>query len=256
MIELKEIHFAYGACEVIRGLSMSVGSGEIVGILGPNGAGKSTLIRLAAGLIEAQRGTVTLEGRWVGALSARELASQVAVVPQQNVVPFAFTAFEVVLMGRSPHLSFFGFESARDIEIAREAMEATDCIEFASRDINELSGGERQRVFLARAIAQGPRLLLLDEPATFLDIRHQIALHKLLAKLNREKGLTIVSAMHDLNMASLFCDRIIMLKKGRILCDGAPGKIMSPENISAVFDAEILVGRDDLTGRPFCRPRV
>lgn len=253
MISLSNIYFSYGTSDVLRGISMTVGSGEIVGVLGPNGAGKSTLIKLMAGLIKAQNGDVIIDGRQIDAISTRELARHMAVVPQQNIVPFAFTSLQIVLMGRSPHISFLGFESARDIEIARKAMRQTDCLEFASRDINELSGGERQRVFLARAIAQGPKILLLDEPTTFLDIRHQIELNKQLKILNRE-GVTIISAMHDLNMASIFCDRIVMLKEGRVFCDGHPNEVMTSENIRSVFGAEVIVTRDENLGRPICMP--
>lgn len=253
MISLSNIYFSYGASDVLRGVSMNVGSGEIVGVLGPNGAGKSTLIKLMAGLIKAQNGDVIIDGRQIDAIPARELARHMAVVPQQNIVPFAFTSFQIVLMGRSPHISFLGFESARDIEIAREAMRQTDCLGFAARDINELSGGERQRVFLARAVAQGPKILLLDEPTTFLDIRHQIELNRQLKILNRD-GVTIISAMHDLNMASIFCDRIVMLKEGRVFCDGHPNEVMTSENIRFVFSAEVVVTRDENLSRPLCRP--
>jgi iron complex transport system ATP-binding protein len=161
---------------------------------------------------------------------------------------------EVVLMGRTPHLPIFGFESRRDIEIARDAMRKTDCLGLASRDINALSGGERQRVILARALAQEPRILLLDEPTTFLDIRHQIELHRLLKSLNRDGSLTIVIAMHDLNLASAFCDRIVILKEGRIAASGLPRDVINAGTMRDVFEASVKVGIDADTGLPYCIP--
>lgn len=235
ILKLNDVSFSYGKIPVLRDISLEVNRGEVLGILGPNGAGKSTLIKLMAGILAAKSGGITVRGKGIHTMNARERAQNIAVVPQVNLIPFAFTSMEVVLMGRASRLPVFGFESKRDIEIAEEAMRRTDCIEFAPRAIGALSGGERQRVILARAFAQETPVVLLDEPTTFLDIRHQIELHKFLTEQNAAKKLTIISAMHDLNLAAAFCHRVVLIKDGRILADGSPAEIMTPENIQNVF---------------------
>ncbi|MFH0799142.1 MAG: heme ABC transporter ATP-binding protein [Pseudomonadota bacterium] len=253
-LKIEDIHFAYGEEDVIRGVSFEMAPSEIVGILGPNGAGKSTLIKLMAGLFKARSGEATLGGEDLHRMPAAERAREIAFVPQESHIPFSFTAMEVVLMGRSPHLPLLGFESRRDIAIAHEAMEKTDCLKFAPRDINSLSGGERQRVILARALAQEPKLLFLDEPTTFLDIRHQIELHRLFSSLSRKGGLAIAAAMHDLNLAAAFCDRLIVLKEGRITAAGKPRDVITSSTIFEAFGARVLVGSHPSTGTPYCIP--
>lgn len=251
MIALSDIHFSYGKYDVLKGISLGAKNGEIVGILGPNGAGKSTLINIMAGILKARTGRVYLDGRPIGDLPRRAVARRIALVPQTTSVPFSFSALEVVLMGRTPHISMLGFESARDIAIAQNAMAETDCLAFADRNINALSGGERQRVFLARALAQEPRLLLLDEPTTFLDIGHQAELLRLLKKQNRERGTAIIAAMHDLNLAGAFCDRIILIRAGAVCADGIPPKVITEGNIAKVFGATAKIAINEHSGKPY-----
>ena len=249
-----DVRFAYGDAEVLRGVSLAIDPGEIVGIVGPNGAGKSTLLRLLAGLLAPRGGSVLLGDRPVAGIRPAELARIAAFVPQESRFPFPFRALELVLMGRAAHLPAFGFESRGDVAIARAAMERTDCAAFAGRPIDELSGGERQRVILARALAQEPRILLLDEPTAFLDIRHQVGLHRALAEDSRRRGTTVVAAMHDLNLAAAFCRRIVMLADGAVAADGSPADVFTAETVRAVFGADVAVGRDEATGRPYCLP--
>lgn len=253
-LKISDVHFGYGGAEVLKGISLDLDRGEIVGILGPNGAGKSTLVKVMAGLLRPMRGIASLEGESIHDMRANERARRIAVVGQDWQIPFPFGALEVVLMGRAPHLPVLGLESRRDIEIAREAMERTDCWQFADRDINSLSGGERQRVFIARALAQEPEILLLDEPTTFLDIKHQISLHSLLKKLNQENGITIVTAMHDLNLAAVFCERIAILKDGAIATTGSPSDVITADTIFRTFGARVRVIMDNETGLPLCMP--
>lgn len=236
MISISNLNFSYGSSQVIKNITSNINEGEVVGVLGPNGAGKSTLIKLLSGLLKPTSGQVLLNNFSINKISHKDRAKKIAVVSQENNIPFAFKSIEVVLMGRTPHLPAIGFESARDLDVAKNAMTKTDSHQFASRNIRELSGGERQRVILARALAQESKILLLDEPTTFLDIRHQIEFYKLLRDENHERGLTIVSAMHDLNIASTFCDRLILLKNGQVLADGRPSEIITEEIIRKLFD--------------------
>lgn len=253
-LTLTDVRFAYEQAEVLAGVSLAIRPGEVVGIVGPNGAGKSTLLKLMAGLLAPQGGEIRLGDRPLGSIRPGERAKLAAFVPQESRFPFAFRALELVLMGRAPHLPAFGFESQRDVAIARAAMAKTDCEAFAARPIDALSGGERQRVILARALAQETPLLLLDEPTAFLDIRHQAGLHRILAEENRRRGTTIVAAMHDLNLAAAFCSRIVMLAGGRVAADGSPASVFTAPIIRAVFDTEVAVGHDEATGRPYCLP--
>lgn len=244
MLEISNLKFAYGNRFEMDVESMRITEGEIVGIIGPNGSGKSTLIKLMCGTLKPDAGAVKVDGRPLGSISPRQVAKKIAVVPQTNFIPFSFSALQVVLMGRTAHLPLFGFESHGDIEIAKGAMKETDCLEFASCPVNELSGGERQRVLIARALAQEAQILILDEPTTFLDLKHQIELHRLLKALNKDRGMTIVSAMHDLKLAAAFCNRVVMLKSGRVWADGEPGKVISAHTIESVFG--VRVGVDGL----------
>lgn len=255
-LRFDSVSFGYRATPIFDALGISFGEGEWTAILGPNGTGKTTLLRLASGSLRPTGGRVTLFGRSLSAVPPRERARILAVVPQETHLIFEFTVEEVVLMGRSPHLGLFGLESARDRAIARTAMQRTDVVQLGSRPFRALSGGERQRVVLARALAQDPRVLLLDEPTAHLDLRHQLALYEILARLNRESRLTLVVASHDINLAARYCDRVVLLHEGKVVADGAPEAVLEKAVLRAVYGIDVAVRVDPLTGRPFVVPIV
>ena len=255
MIELSNISFSYEeGHNVLKHISLKIGKGEFVGVLGPNGSGKTTLLKIISSVLKPQKGYLTLDGKRLESVRHKDRAKFIAVVAQETSIPFSFSALEVVLMGRAPYLPLFGFEKKEDIAVAKSAMEATDILNFAGRNIQELSGGERQRVIVARALAQQPRLILLDEPTTYLDIKHQMDLYRLMKKRNIEDGLTVITVLHDINLASTFCDRIIFLKDGRTVADGTPKDVINYAKIKEVFDTEVYVGINDLTGMPYYVP--
>ena len=253
-LRFESVSFAYDRAVVFAGLDLEVAEGEIGAVLGPNGTGKTTLLRLASGALGPDRGRVEIFGRNAGAIAARERSRSVAVVPQESRPAFAFTALEVVRMGRAPHLGLLGIETARDEAVVREAMERTAVAPLATRPFLELSGGERQRVILARALAQEPRLLLLDEPTAFLDLKHRLAAYGLLVRLNRDCGITIVLASHDLDLAARFADRIVLLHGGAVVADGPPGDVLTREKLRLAYEVEAEIGRDPATGRPLVIP--
>ncbi len=249
-IEARDIHFEYDELPVLKGLSFTSAGGEILGVIGPNGSGKTTLLRIIDGICVPSRGTVLLDGIDVGAMTRREIAKSIAVVPQDSLMVFSFTVEETVMMGRAPHLGRLRFEGKEDIAIVRRAMERTGISRLAGRGINELSGGERQRVFIARALAQEPRIMLLDESAAFLDIKHLASFFELLRMLNREEGVTVMVVTHDINMASLYCDRVMLLKGGRIHVIGTPLQVITKENIEEVYETEVLIDSHPIAGLP------
>ena len=226
----------------------------MVALIGPNGSGKTTLLKLLSGALRPTAGEVRLEGRPLADLSARGRARRVAVVPQDTSMTFDFTVIETVLMGRTAYLGLFGVEGPEDLAATHEAMRRTGTLPFSARLLSHLSGGERQLVVIARALAQRPRLLLLDEPTAYLDIRHRLEIYGLLSRLNREEGLTIVTTSHDINLAARFCGRIILIKDGRVRADGAPAEVFRPEILSEVYETKLHVLADAATGIPFAVP--
>jgi iron complex transport system ATP-binding protein len=249
-LEIKGVDFSYFDGPVLEDINLSVGAGEMVGLLGPNGSGKTTLIKLASGILKPKRGEVRLEGDSLSHLSRRFIASNVAVVPQQFHMPFAFTASEVVMLGRTPFFKALAGESEADRRAVANSLELAGINELEERRFDELSGGERQKVILAMALAQQPKLLLLDEPTVHLDIAHQMEILELVRELNIERGLTVVAAMHDLNQASLYFDRLILLKEGKVWADGTPQQVLTEAGISQVFAASVRVEQHPLTGAP------
>ena len=247
-LELEGVSIAYDGREVVRGITLDAFPGEMVGLIGPNGSGKSSLIRAICRVVPAAGGRILLEGREVGQFSRRELARLVAVVPQNPYLPETFTALEIVLMGRNPHLGLLRYEGRQDYARCRWAMEATHCWHLSRRYMGEVSGGERQRVVIARALAQEPRVLLLDEPTANLDINHQLEVMELVRRLRQE--LVVLMAVHDLNLASQYCDRLAMLNGGTVFTQGTPGQVITRENIRAVYGAEVLVHPHPANGLP------
>lgn len=247
IIAVADATFTYDGDPVLRDLSCAIGRGEFVGIIGPNGTGKSTLLKLMSGYLRPTRGRVTIDGTPVERLSRAALGRLIGVVPQDTAVSLPFTVMEMVLLGRTPYGTGFAFEDARDLAAARRAMERTDTLPLAGRRVTELSGGERQRVILARALAQEPRILLLDEPAAFLDIRHEVEMYDLLRDLQRQ-GMTVVSVLHDLNIAALYCDRLVLLAGGRVARAGTPAEVITYQMLTEVYGTEVYVALNDVTG--------
>jgi iron complex transport system ATP-binding protein len=248
-IHTRELSFAYKDRTVLHAVSLSVESGDMVGITGPNGSGKTTLLKILSAVLRG-RGEVKLNGRNIHAYGRRELSRLFAVVQQEARVNFPYTAAEIVLMGRASYHSPFVLEGKEDLEVARASMELTDSLPLADRYLHELSGGEKQRVMIARALAQEPEILLLDEPSAFLDLKHQVQVFELLRRLNRERGLTVVAALHDLNLASLFFPRLIMLRDGRIYRDGSPSEVLTEKSIEEVYGIRVRVEHDPATEKP------
>ena len=213
----------------------------MVALIGPNGSGKTTLIKLAAGVLTPRHGEVLLDEVSLKSLSRREIARRMAVVPQYFSMPFAFTAGAVVMLGRTPFIRALAGETERDNSMVRRAMELTGIEQFSNRTFNELSGGERQKVILAMALAQEPKLLFLDEPTAHLDINHQVTILELIKGLNREQGVTVVGAMHDLNLAALYFDRLVLLKEGTIFTEGSPSAVLTEKTIRDVYGASVRI---------------
>ena len=258
LVELREVEFAYPAAGgpvprrpfAIRALSVTVEDGEIFGVIGPNASGKTTLIRLLSRVLVPARGEILIAGRPLGALARADVARDIAVVPQDVPQGFPYTVEELVLMGRYPHSPRRLFDSDDDREHAREALGATGVLDLRTERLDRLSGGERQRVMLARALAQRPRLLVLDEPTAHLDLRHQVECVGLLRRLNRESGLGIVLVSHDLNMAAEICDRLLLLDRGAAVGVGTPKVVLTEATLEAVYGCRIAVGTHSATGRP------
>lgn len=241
MLEIARLRVSYGERSVLRGIDLSVAAGEVVGLVGPNGCGKTTLLKAITRVIPWRSGEVLLEGAAASELSRGELARRVAVVPQNPVLPVGYTALDIALMGRTPHLSFLDQEGAADYERARDALDRLGVGELAERRVDELSGGERQNVVLARALAQDAPVLLLDEPTANLDIGHQIAVARLAQELARENGIAVLAAMHDLTLAALYCDRLALMADGVILAAGPPTDVLTVERIAQAYGAHVLV---------------
>jgi iron complex transport system ATP-binding protein len=261
-IEVEGLSFRYRATEgrgrmwTLDHLSFHVDAGEIFGIVGPNGSGKSSLLKILSNLLSAGEGDVRLGGLSLGKRSQTDVARLLAVVPQEYGQVFPFTVAETVLMGRFPHRTLrwwsmgIGDETANDLAHVHDAMVDTDVLSLADRLVSDLSGGERQRVMIARALAQEPNILLLDEPTAFLDINHQIDICSLIGRLRAERQLTVVLVSHDLNVASQYCDRVLMLKEGRLCRIGSPDETIRPDVLRMVYGCDVVVDAHPQTGRP------
>jgi iron complex transport system ATP-binding protein len=241
LLRVENICFAYNGRPTLVGVSLQAGSGEVVGLIGPNGSGKSTLLRLISGILRPHSGRIFLNGVPLEQLSRGELARHLAVVPQSPHLPEAFTAWELVLLGRTPHLRLLQAEGPRDAAVAREALETCGVWELAGHRLGELSGGEVQRIVIARALAQQPALLLLDEPTSHLDLNQQTAIMDLVAALAHERRLAVLAVSHDLNLAAQYCDRLIILKEGQVLFEGPPAEVITAANVAAAYGAEVCV---------------
>ena len=246
-IVARGVSFSVEAKRLLDQVDLQAARGQFVGLIGPNGAGKSTLLRAISSVLKIEQGAISLEGKDLHSLGAKRIASTLALVPQIAPYTQGFTTFELVLMGRYPHLGRLQVEGEDDDRIAREAMRLTETDGFAERTLDTLSGGERQRVFIARALAQEPRVMLLDEPTSNLDILHQLKILTLVRRLV-DNGLTAVAAIHDLNLAARFCDRLVVLAEGRVLAEGPAAEVLTPEAIEDAFGVRSEIHRDPATG--------
>ena len=249
-LEASYIHAAYYGEDVVAGLNLKVRSGDFIGIVGPNGSGKTSFLKTLSRALRPREGLVLLEGEDIYGLSARRVARELAMVPQESSMSFGFTSLEIVLMGRNPHLGRLQAAGADDLEIARQAMEKANVWHLADRPVTELSGGERQRVIIAQALAQDPGLLLLDEPTQHLDINHQLSLLQMLREMCAQ-GLAVVMVMHDINLASQYCHQIMVIRKGREFARGAPAEVLTSAVLYEVFGVGSIVTRHAVTKRPY-----
>lgn len=256
MLQVVSLTVSYGTRVVLHEVSLSVERGAVMGLIGPNGAGKSTLVRALSAVLPMQSGRVMVDGRNLSGMSAPDVARQVAVVPQAHSLPPAFTAWETVLLGRTPYLNWLGQISKRDEEIARDAMRRTDTLKLAERRVGELSGGEQQRLLLARALAQATPILLLDEPTSNLDLQYQISLLEQVRRLARQDSLSVVMVLHDLNLVARYCDQVALLVDGRIVKMGGVDAVLTDGILSAAYHLPLEVLHNTPSGYPVVLPAI
>jgi iron complex transport system ATP-binding protein len=256
MLKIQNLSVNYAARQVLKNINLEVKKGETLALLGPNGSGKSTLLRTISGILPSTQGAISLADHPLNSLSPAERARWISVVPQNAVLPPAFTAWETVLLGRTPYINFLGRISARDEEIAHCALEKVDALSLSERYMGELSGGEQQRVLLARALAQAAPILLLDEPTTYLDLQHQMSLLNLVHKLAREEDLTVVIALHDLNLAARYADRIALLVAGQIKALGTAKQVLRADVIAEAYCWPVQVIDHPFLDAPLILPDI
>ena len=249
-LRVNKIEFAYDSTPVLENISMELDRSEILGIVGPNGTGKSTLIRCIDRILKPQQGTILLDENDITTMNRMEIARKMGYVPQSTTRVFPASVIDTVLMGRRPHLGWKSSEE--DMDKVLEILELLGIVEFAMRDFNEISGGQQQKVLIARALAQEADVLLLDEPTSNLDIRHQLEVMEIMTNVVRKNGISAVMAIHDLNLASRYTDRILMMNGGRIFAAGEPASVLTIENIKRVYGVEVLVKSDG--ERPYIIP--
>ena len=256
ILSARNLCVGYGDTAVLRDVNLQVRPGEITALIGPNGCGKSTLLKAFARVLTPQSGEVLLHGRPIRSYPTREVARKLALLPQGPVAPEGLTVTELVAQGRFPHQSLFRQWTPDDRAAIDRAMRLTDLTALAGRPVHSLSGGQRQRCWVAMVLAQDTPLLLLDEPTTFLDLKVQVDLMALLSRIVVQDGRTLLLVLHELNLAAAFADRIVMMRDGQIVAEGAAHEVMHPEALHAVFDLCADVIPDPLTGRPVCLPRT
>jgi iron complex transport system ATP-binding protein len=255
-IEELTVSFASAGRQIValRDVSLAIEAGEVLGLVGPNGSGKTTLVRAVTGVVKPVSGTARLGALSVGALSPREIAKHIAVVPQNPSLPPAFSALEYVLMGRTPHLRLLQNEGPSDLAAAGRAMSATDTWQFADRLLGALSGGERQRVVVARALAQDTPILLLDDPTAHLDIGHQASVLRLVRDAARNDGKAVLAVVHDLTLAAKYCDRLVMLRNGSVVASGTAEEVLIASLLHKVYGSAVDVFPHPVSGRPVVAP--
>lgn len=256
MLQAESLRVVYGNHLVLNDISFVVAAGSILGVIGPNGAGKTTLVRALSGVIPLASGRVCAVGSEIAALSPVERARRVAVVPQARSLPASFTGWQLVLLGRTPHLNWLGHVSSKDEQRVRQALERAEALDLADRRVGELSGGEQQRLLLARALAQESPVLLLDEPTTHLDLQHQIGLMDRVCELARSEKLAVVVALHDLNLVSRYADQVALLVAGNLRALGTPEEILRPELLEQVYQIPLQLMHAGGSSRPVIFPAI
>ena len=254
LLDAHNLGFAYGDRAVLRDVSLRVAPGEVVSLLGPNGSGKSTLLRLLLGALRADAGTINWVGRDLRGWNRRQLARIVAYLPQSPVADDEQTVLDVLRTGRAPYWGAFGLESPRDVEIVAQVTERLGLTDLLRRPMAELSGGQRQRVFIGRCLAQEPQALLLDEPNTYLDLKHQVELASLLRGLSRQRGIAVLMASHDINLAAGMSDRLVLLHSGAIAAEGAPADVLQPQRLTDVYGIPMRRIESPSGGIPLLHP--
>lgn len=247
---VKNIYCGYYNYQVLKDVSFEIADGEFLGIIGPNGSGKSTLLRSISQCLKPSRGSISYKDRDLYRIPRRQIAREFAFVPQETLFNFSFTVWEIVLMGRTPYISRLQQETEQDIAIAEESMRITDTLSLVDRQISDLSSGERQMIIITKALTQEPKVLFLDEPTSHLDIGHQVKILNLLKGLNKNKGITIIIVLHDLNLASEYCDRILLLDNGSVYKIGSPTEVLTYKNIKDVYKTIVIVNRNPISGNP------
>ncbi len=250
MLSIENISAGYGDGLVLQNVSMEVKAGQFVGLIGPNGSGKTTLLRVITGVLAPEDGYVLLQGKRLKEIGRRKMAKTVACLSQDLSLDLSFTVREVTLMGRTPHLPKLAKETRRDFEIAEHVMELADVSNLADRLITEISGGERQRALIAMCLAQEPKVLLLDEPTSHLDVAHQLSALDLIRELNRKTGMTVVAVFHDLNLAAEYCDKLLVLGRGRVEAFGLPEEVLTSDTILKVYGAKVLTEQNPVSNKP------
>ncbi|MFO8010950.1 MAG: ABC transporter ATP-binding protein [Dehalococcoidia bacterium] len=250
MLKLEEVSLGYGKVLVLSNINISVNSGEMVGIIGPNGSGKSTMLKGISRTLKTKGGRILINGEDISRCTRGNLARIIAVVPQSPNLPDTFTGFEIVLMGRTPYLGRFRFEGMKDFDIAWRAMAITNTQPIAERKMNEISGGQKQLLTIARALAQEPELILLDEPTAHLDINYQVEILDFVKTLCKQEGIAAVAVLHDLNLAAQYCDRLVLLDGGGIHAKGKPEEVITEETIKEVYGARVCVYPHPVNGLP------
>jgi iron complex transport system ATP-binding protein len=253
-LEACQVTFSFDTTPVLHQVDLCLEAGKTTGVIGPNGAGKSTLVRLLSRLLTPARGRIRLNGHNLAHWRLSDLARVLAVVPQAPELPQAFTAWEMVLMGRTPYLGWMGRESERDRAIVRQTMDETNTWHLADRLMCQLSGGEQQRVVIARALAQEPQVLLLDEPTAHLDINHQVETLSLITRLVKERELAALAIFHDLNLAAQYCDELVLLHRGQIVTQGPPHQVLTPPLLQRVYQTQVTVMAHPCNGLPVVFP--
>ncbi len=256
ILNVNQMGFRYDQAAILQNISFNVPSGSFVSILGPNGSGKTTLLKNLCGLLSPKDGTITLCNREIKNFRQKDFAKFVAVVHQSSNTGFSFSVFDTVLMGRFPYIKKLQGETTKDINIAEEAMKSTGVWHLREKDVREISGGERQRVMIARALTQEPDLLILDEPISNLDIKFQISILELCKRLNKEKGITIVTTLHDINLAGQYSDYILLLNKGRVVDQNEPRKVLTVENIEKVYEIQVEILERGNEIFPYIIPKI